>query len=306
MSDEYVHALAAMGTAITIRVIGHGTEPVARERRGRAVERAIEWFRVIEKTCTRFDEQSELRQLSATVGKPFRASPLLFQSVRFAVEVAAETGGAFDPTVGQRMEARGFNREYRSGQAVSSGAATVPAASYRDVQIDAARGTITLRRPLTLDLGAVAKGFAVDLAARELAVLENFSIDAGGDLFLRGHNAGGEPWSVGIRHPRAPGQLIRKLRLSNTAVCTSGDYERRSPVTVGDHHLMDPRTGRTSTQAASVTVLAPSAMMADVLATAAFVLGPQAGLRLLEEYGVAGLIVTPALEESTTRGFPDD
>jgi thiamine biosynthesis lipoprotein len=93
--------------------------------------------------------------------------------------------------------------------------------------------------------------------------------------------------------------------VSNVAVCTSGDYERRSTNDEGriEHHIIDPRTRASAAGAASVTVLASSAMVADALATAAFVLGPVDGLDLLERHGVDGLIITPALERFTTRGM---
>ena len=160
--------------------------------------------------------------------------------------------------------------------------------------------TLTLHRPLLLDLGAVAKGLAIDIAARELQPFENFAIDAGGDLYFGGCNAAGQPWSVGIRHPRGDG-LLDTLHVSDVAVCTSGDYERR---TDAGHHLLDPRTGAPVNAVASVTVLAPSAMVADTLATAAFVLGPTDGIALLERHGVGGLIVTPALERFATGDMP--
>ena len=83
--------------------------------------------------------------------------------------------------------------------------------SYRDVRLDPDRKTITLLRPLILDLGAVAKGLAIDLAARELRPFENFAVDAGGDLYLGGCSANGEPWSIGIRHPRRDNELIYSL-----------------------------------------------------------------------------------------------
>ena len=137
------------------------------------------------------------------------------------------------------MESLGFNREHRSGETVSSFNPAPRDVSYRDVELDARRQTITLHRPLTLDLGAVAKGLAVDAAVRELKPLRNFSIDAGGDLYLGGRNPAGEPWSVGIRHPRLDNQLIDTLRVSNQAVCTSGDYEKKNPA--GQHHILDPR-----------------------------------------------------------------
>jgi thiamine biosynthesis lipoprotein len=170
--------------------------------------------------------------------------------------------------------------------------------------VDPARQTITVTRPLRLDLGAVAKGLAVDAAARELEPFRDFAIDAGGDLYLAGRNPAGEPWCVGIRHPRLDGQLVDVLHVSNKAVCTSGDYERRGPDGGdGQHHILDPRTGSSPLGVASVTVVADTAMLADGLATAAFALGPAAGIALLVRHDVDGLILTPNLERFETPGL---
>jgi thiamine biosynthesis lipoprotein len=283
-----------MGTAVTIHVVRAGDGVDA------AIDRAFGWFHEIEERCTRFSGTSELMQLTARVGVPVRASAIVYEAVRFALMVAEESGGAFDPTVGYRMEARGFNREHRKGEIVHSAIAADDDVSYRDVQIDPENRTITLRRSLTLDLGAVVKGLALDTAARELAPFRDFAIDAGGDLYLGGSNPQGEPWSVGIRHPRRDGELIDSLRASNQAVCTSGDYERQKN---DAHHILNPRTGNSATTAASATVVASGAMLADALATAAFVLGPADGIRFLDRMGVDGLIVTPELARYETRGL---
>ena len=288
-----------MGTLVTIHVVRTDAEadPAVVNR---AIERAFGWFHEIEARCTRFSPQSELMQLTAQAGVPMPASPILYQAMQFALMVAEESGGAFDPTVGHRMEARGFNREHRTGEIVR--AALTPDdnvdndVSYRDVELDPDRKTITLRRPLTLDLGAVAKGLAVDTAARELEPFRDFAIDAGGDLYLGGSNPQGTPWTVGIRHPRGEAALIESLRVSNQAVCTSGNYERRA-------HILDPRTKTPSDTVASATVVASGAMLADALATAAFVLGPEEGIQLLTRLGVEGLIVTPDLKRYETRGL---
>ena len=215
--------------------------------------------------------------------------------------VAEESSGAFDPTVGHRMEARGFNREHRTGEIVRTAIPPDHDVSYRDVRLDPVRRTITLLRPLTLDLGAVAKGLAIDAAARELEPFNDFAIDAGGDLYLGGLNPQGEPWCVGIRHPRRDHEVIDRLRVSNQAVCTSGDYERKAPG--GADHILDPRTGTSPHAVASATVVASGAMLADALATAAFVLGPEDGIQLLNRLGVDGLIVTPELLRFETRGL---
>ena len=242
-------------------------------------------------------------QLSTRIGAPIPVSELLFEAVRFALAVAKESGGAFDPTIGCDMEARGFNREYRSGQIVRTALEPGGPVSYRDVRLNPQRKTITLRRPLILDLGAVAKGLAIDMAARELQTFEDYAIDAGGDIYLGGCSPHGTPWSVGIRHPRLDHQLLDGLRVSNKAVCTSGDYERRRCGEDDGHHIIDPRTGTSPDAVASVTVVAPTAMSADALATAAFVLGPTAGIRLLERQGVDGLIVSATLERYATSGM---
>ena len=287
-----------MGTLVTIHIVDSGTEDDA------AMERAFGWFYEIEARCTRFNPQSELMQLLAQVGVPVPASAILYEAVRFALMLAEESGGAFDPTVGHRVAARGFNREHRTGEIVHTPIAPDDDVNYRDVQLEPDRRTITLRRPLTLDLGAVAKGLAVDTAARELEPFRDFAIDAGGDLYLGGSNPQGAPWLVGIRHPRKDHELIDSLRVSNQAVCTSGDYERRTPGSAA-HHILDPRTQAPAHSVASATVVASGAMLADGLATAAFVLGPVDGIRLLDRMGVNGLIVTPELARYETRGLRD-
>ena len=298
---DYLRTVVLMGTFVTIHVVGRGADPQQTIHREEAVDRAFEWFRRIEESCTRFEARSELRQLTAQVGIAVPVSAILYEAVQFALAVAEESGGAFDPTVGHAMETRGFNQEYRTGQTIRTDLEPSGSVSYRDVRLDPGRRTITLLRPLILDLGAVAKGMAIDLAARELLPFENFAIDAGGDLYLGGCSPNGEPWSIGIRHPRRDNELIDSLRVSNRAVCTSGDYERQIP-TQG-HHILDPRVGASARAVASVTVVAPTAMLADALATAAFVLGPTDGIRLFDRVGVDGLILTSALERYATPGI---
>lgn len=268
-----------------------------------AIDRAFGWFRDVEARCSRFDTDSELMQLTRHVGSAVGVSELLFEAARFALAVAEETGGAFDPTVGHAMEKRGFNREHRTNARVNSDVETPRDVSYRDVVCNAEGRTITLLRPLVLDLGAIAKGLAIDMAARELQPFRDFAIDAGGDLYLGGRNPAGERWSVGIRHPRIDGQLIDVLHVSDKAVCTSGDYEKR---TDEGHHILDPRTGVSAAGVASATVIAPTAMLADAVATAAFVLGPIDGIELCDSLGLEGLILTSNLDRHETNGLRDE
>lgn len=285
-----------MDTVVSIDIAGH---PSAADEPD-AIHRAFAWFSAVESACSRFDPASELMRLCATVETSVRVSATLFEAVRFAVTVARLSDGAFDPTVGGLMEARGFNRNYRTGQRVAPRPPEVLRPSYRDIEVDQTHQTITLHRPLVIDLGAVAKGLAIDLATRELAGVENYAIDAGGDIYVSGRNHEGSPWRVGVRHPRQPGMWC-VLQLSDAAVCTSGDYAR--PLDAVEHHLLDPRTGRSPHDLASTTVVAPTAMLADALSTAAFVLGRERGLRLLEQQGVEGLTIDRTMDPAPTRGF---
>jgi thiamine biosynthesis lipoprotein len=302
--ESYRRSVARMGTVVTVEVVGHDESAARRAEREAAAQRALLWFGEVERACSRFDPTSELRRLSHRIGSPTRVSPLLFGALQFALALAEETGGAFDPTVGRHMESRGFDRHYLNGHRVEPVPGDGEGATYRDVHLDAATLGITLTRPIVLDLGAVAKGLAIDLAIRELADFDGYAVDAGGDLYLAGHNAAGEPWSVGIRHPRRPAENLQTLRVSGFAVCTSGDYERRAPRD-GGSHILDPRSHVPAAAhgIVSVTTIAPSAMVADALCTAAFVLGPDHGIALLERHGVQGLLLTEELGIHATAGF---
>ena len=288
----------AMDTLVTIEAVGGPSE-----RTDERIAKAFAWFAEVEACCSRFDPASELSRLCDQPGTAVRVSPLLFRAIEFALAVAERSGGAFDPTVGDAMARAGFTENYQTGATTGARSAALP--SFRDVALDPATSEVTLGRSLTLDLGAVAKGLAIDLAAQELRGLEGFAINAGGDIYAEGRNHDGTPWAIGIRHPRELDALAETFAVSGAAVCTSGDYERTSTSEAAHHHILDPSSGRAASGAASVTVIAPSAMLADALATAAFVLGPERGIAFLEEQGVEGLIITPGLERFETTGLQE-
>jgi thiamine biosynthesis lipoprotein len=296
-----VHRAAMMGTVLEVKVVGSDEGRLAEKGRSAAVERVVKWFERVETDCSRFNPESELRRLCRTAGIAVPVSRLLFQAIEFAVAVAEETGGAFDPTIGGAMQKLGFDKEFRSG--VSSPARVDDRVTYADIELDPENRTITLHRPLLIDLGAVAKGLAIDLGAQELTEVGNFAIDAGGDLYLGGLNERGEPWSIGIRHPRDPGSLLETVSLTNMALCTSGDYERRTSDGSG-HHVVNPQHGTSTSGIASVSTMAKSAMVADALGTAAMVLGVKDGLALLTRHGVEGLMITDQLQRHSTAGWP--
>jgi thiamine biosynthesis lipoprotein len=203
------------------------------------------------------------------------------------------TGGIFDPTIGS------VTRLWTWGE---DGAVPHPdsiAAALARVGLD----RLSAKGPgdFTLDFGGVAKGYAVGLAARKMVSLgfRSAIITAGGDMCLVGIRPDGEPWRIAIRHPRRPGAFIGFLKLSNTAVSTSGDYER---CFVRDgkryHHILDPRTGMPGGACASVTVVSANATLNDALSTGLFLMGPRKGARLVDSLEGMGAVFVWAEGES--------
>lgn len=298
---EYEKTVLQMGTIVHLRVVGDLDEREARE----ALERGHRAFQTVEAACSRFDHDSELRRLCKHVNQPIPVTDILFHVLEFALAVAEETGGLFDPTVGRVLHGHGFQRHYLTGESVADEAGTAGDVTYRDVLLDLGNRTVTLLHPMTLDLGAVAKGFAIDLAANELRPYHHFLIDAGGDTYLGGFNASGEPWQVGIRHPSDTEGILCTLRASDVSICTSGGYERKSPVNQGTHHLIRPDTGQSPSQVVSSTVIAPFAMMADSFSTVVFLQGCNVGIQTLEQLGLDGLLVDDQLVLHQTSGLKE-
>jgi thiamine biosynthesis lipoprotein len=292
LSRGFHQSRVYMDTIVTIELSQPDSDALGR------INNAYRWFEAVENACSRFDPGSELRRLLRHVGEPVAVSELLFKAVEFALLVAGQSDGAFDPTVGARMEQHGFTTDHRTGQMTATGVAAE--ASFADIVLDAEQRTVTLLRPLVLDLGAVTKGFAIDLAAAELGDCPGFAINAGGDVLVRGLNADSESWQVGIRHPRDPEALLCLLHATDVAICTSGDYER---VSDQGHHIIDPATGFSAADVASLTVIGPAAMTADALSTAAFIMGPERGMAFLKAQGVEALIVDSSLHVQTSSGL---
>ena len=283
--STFEHATTAMSTTVSVQIVGehpNGTVLAAD---------ALDWFRLVESACSRFDAESELMRLCRVAPGTLRVSPLLFEVLRVALAVAETSGGAFDPTLGSALQAAGFDAHWQT-DAPSPRIAGAVAGTWRDIMLDDASHSITVPSATLLDLGGIAKGFALDLAARALSAVAHCCIVAGGDLLCRGHNARGEPWRTAVLDPFDPQRAMCTVQVNapEYAVCTSGDYARRSAF---GHHLLDPRSAKLSSASAlrSVTVVAPQAAIADALATAAFVLGPEAGAALLEQQQVDGYFV---------------
>ncbi|NWK69295.1 FAD:protein FMN transferase [Bacillus paramycoides] len=295
----YKQSALYMGTIIHITVVTSHTEKNVKEK----IKKAFLSFYSVEEVCSRFHQQSELRRLSMQSGKAIQVSQILFQVIHFAVQVADLTQGTFDPTLGHTLEKYGFNRHYLTGEKIV--ASTSVSANYQDIILDEEKRTVLLKKPLLLDLGAVAKGLAVDLAVQELRDFEGFVIDAGGDLFASGTNEKEEPWTIGIQHPFQKEKTICKVRLTNQAVCTSGSYERKSSVHFNEHHLIHPHLGTSQSNIVSCTVIAPFTMLADAFSTAAFLLGKKEGITLLKNVDLEGIWITSSLDIDMTEGMEE-
>lgn len=262
----------------------------------RAMWAAFDEMERVSKLLSNYDPESEVCRLNAYAGKgKMEVSRELYYVLKRSVEWGRITDGAFDVTLGPVLRLWGFSGvkpQIPSKDDLQSGLKLV---GYRHLLVDPKCPQVSLTlRGMNLDLGGVAKGYVVDRAVEVLKAqgIANAIVDAGGDLRVLGHNPNGQRWRIGIRHPRRVNELIGVVEVDSGAVTTSGDYERFFfKGGVRYHHIIDPRTGMPARGCVSVTILAPSALDADALATAVFVLGPQKGTELINRLpGVEGVI----------------
>ncbi|MFD0681379.1 MULTISPECIES: FAD:protein FMN transferase [unclassified Paenibacillus] len=279
-----------MDTVVTIQIVTRKSKNESEA----AIDRAFEAFRKVEHACSRFSLDSELMEACRQIKIPVPISPFLFEPLKFALEVAKWTKGIFDPAVGKTMEDHGFNHHYLTGETIQSSSSV--SATYRDIVLNEQDRTLYLQKPLVIDLGGVAKGFAIDLAAHELKQFEGFVVNAGGDLYAGGVDEKGRKWIIGIQHPEHKEQMIQTVEISNEAVCTSGSYERKSTLKNGVHHIIDPRSKQSPSDWISCSVIAPYAMMADAFSTASFLLGLDRGRTLIEQLDLKGILITSDLQ----------
>jgi thiamine biosynthesis lipoprotein len=286
-----------MDTVVDIQVVTDKANNEVEEQ----INRAFEAFQKVERACSRFSPDSELKQACQQIETPVPISPFLYEPLRFALEIAKWTDGRFDPTVGKVMEEYGFNRHYLTKQYMES--LSADSVTYEDIVLNEQDRTLCLLKPLVIDLGAVAKGFAIDLAAAQLNDFEGFVVNAGGDLFAGGVDENGGPWKIGIQHPEQKEQIIETIEISNEAVCTSGSYARKSTKMNGVHHLINAKTKQSPNDWISCSVIAPFAMMADALSTASFLLGITDGITLIEQADLKGILITSGLQIARVGGI---
>jgi thiamine biosynthesis lipoprotein len=253
----------------------------------------IALFLAAERCFSRFVDDSELSRLNRSRGS-VEVSPMLFEALSVAHRHVVASHGAFDPAVGGDLITAGYDRPFSPGALDRS--ASVHASdrhpTFSEVVLDSASHTVLLPPGVQIDLGGFAKGWTADIVSRTLP--ENSVIDAGGDAVLRGTGEDGEGWRVDVEDPFDPDHIVASLRVSECAVATSG-ITRRRWVAGGheQHHLIDPHTRLPSrSDIAQVTVIAPSAQEAEVIAKTTLLLGSNEGMRWLRaQPNIRGLAV---------------
>ena len=204
--------------------------------------------------------------------------------VRSALELGVLSEGAFDPTLGALVELWGFGAAEGSGSLpeASEIRRLLEQTGLPQLELDPRTSAIRRLADFSLDLSAIAKGYAVDLAAAalEASACQDFLVEVGGEVGVRGVRPDGSPWTIGVESPSARQLMTHRLTLRDEAIATSGDYRNFLRIE-GElySHTIDPQTGLpVSHDLASVSVIADTAMRADALATALNVMGPEDGL----------------------------
>lgn len=266
---------------------------------GAAREAVEETFQAMARLVSLFDHRrptSALARLNRT-GAIDGAPPEFGDLMRQAVWYGEQTGGAFDVTIKPLVDA--------------ALAGTVPNVSlqarvdYRQIEVNGER--VRLRIPgAAVTLDGIAKGRIIDEGVATLRRLgfDQVLVEAGGDLRALGARSDGSPWRIGIAHPRhADAELLATLRVKGKALATSGDYMNRHSADYTQHHILSPHTGTSPLDLASATVLAPTALAADALATALMVLGSRDGLTLAKRLpDTEAVLVTKQMAVLHTSG----
>ena len=295
-----------MGTDVQVTV-----STVDEARAGTAIAAVFREFDRLDAMMSVWRDGSDVLRINAAAGgHPVAVSPETREVLRIAREVSDETAGTFDVTFGALSGLWKFDYQDKDDSVPDPReiAARLPLINYRDVVIDDGAGTVGLRRKgMRINLGGIGKGYAVDRAVDIMrrSGLRDFMIQAGGDMYVAGRR-GDRPWRLGIRDPRGPAdRIFAALDLTDGTFSTSGDYER---FFMKDgrryHHIIDLRTGQPARLSRSVTLVTDRAVIADALAKGVFILGPDAGMALIERTpGIQGVIVGAKNEVSISSGL---
>jgi thiamine biosynthesis lipoprotein len=283
--------LAIMGTVIKVELWADQARLAEA-----AVDAVMAEMHRIDRTMSPHREDSELSRINREAGqRAVLLTPEMTRLLGRALDFSVWSGGAFDIS----FAAAGQLYDYRAGLAPD--AATLARAcarvDHRQLLLDRQAGTLCFGQPgMRIDLGGFAKGHAVDNAVailRQMGI-RHAMVAAGGDSHVLGDRRG-RPWSIAIRDPRQPDQVVALLPLQDVSISTSGDYERFFERDgVRHHHLLDPRTGRSPRELRSVTILAPDGLTSEALSKTLFVRGLAEGMPLIESLPDVDAVVVDA------------
>ncbi len=287
----------AMGTTVSLATFT--TESLTEEILRPKLQKALDEIRRLQALMTTWSEDSEISKINAAAGKSaVKVGPETFDVIQKSLWIGKESGGVFDITF-EAMKGlwkfdEGAEDRIPSKEAIDEARKRI---DYRQIKVDAKERTVKLDKAgMRMNLGGIAKGYAIDAAARVLRAegLAGFFAQAGGDLYVAGTKPDGARFRVGIRDPRGKSatDYFALLDVEDHAFSTAGDYERTF-VKDGKryHHILDPRTGYPATESRSVTVWAKDAFTADAIDDAIFILGPEKGLALVESIDDAGCVI---------------
>ena len=289
----------AMGTEVTFSA--YTSDP---DRAEHAFSAAYDEIRRVERLMTDWERpgepESDIVRVNKAAGKkPVKVSPETIEVIEKSLEMSRRSEGAFDITFAAMHGLWKFDEDMdKSVPLPEEIEQRRKLINWRDVLVNAKAGTVKLRRAgMRMGLGGIAKGYGVDRCSAVLraAGLENFMVQAGGDLFVAGRK-GSANWMVGVRDPRGgPRDIIARMPIQDHAFSTAGDYERGFVLNGRRyHHIIDPKTGYPATASREVTIFAPSAFLADALDDSVFILGPQKGMELVDSYPDCATLIVDA------------
>lgn len=285
-ADPERFAFSEMLMGMQFRVVVYAPDE---QSANRAVSAAFRRILQLNTVCSDYDADSELSRLCATAGtgQAVALSDDLFRVLTASQTLAERTDGAFDPTVGPLTRLWRRSRRSRQLPAPEVLEKARQAVGWKHLEIDPQRKTAQLKRPgMQLDLGGIAVGFAIDEALKVLKAegIQSALIDGSGDIGVSDAPPGTAGWKIGVAPLDADKSPSRYLLLKNRAVTTSGDAFQFVEIDgVRYSHIVDPRTGLGLTTHSSVTLIAPTCIVADSHATAVCVLGPDRGLEFVEK-----------------------
>jgi len=250
---------------------------------------AFERIREIEGRMTVNREESEVIEVNKAAGlHPVKVSPDTMAVLQAGLEFSRLGDGVFDITVGPLVRLWGIGTDHARVPGSAEIHAALGLVGYRDLQLDASTGEAFLRTPgMSLDLGAIAKGYAADEAARILRSrgVKTALINLGGNILAMGGKPDGSPWRIGIQNPEDPrGTYLGIVRTGEVSLVTSGVYERFFELDGRRyHHILDTKTGYpVSNGLTSVSIVTALSMRADGFSTLLFALGPSRGMELAQ------------------------